>query len=78
MEHIIESLAEYTGIPKEKITKDSELIADLQLSSIDMLTLIAQFEEEHNTRIPDEAVIQCYTVGDIYNELCRCMQNTAE
>lgn len=47
------------------ITADSELMDDLDISSMDVLFLISSLEEEFNIKVPDTALRKVVTVGDV-------------
>lgn len=51
----------------EEITEDSELIDDLDISSMDILFLISCIEEEFNIKVPEKAIRKMFTVGDVAN-----------
>lgn len=48
------------------ITEDMELVADLGLSSLDLMDAVVTFEEEFGMEIPDEVITEFRTVGDIF------------
>lgn len=48
-----------------EITEDMELVADLGLSSLDVMDAVLAFEEEFDREVPEDAVLQFRTVGDI-------------
>lgn len=49
----------------EEITEDSELIDDLEISSMDILFVISCLEEEFQVKISEKDVRKMYTVGDV-------------
>ncbi len=62
---IVEILADYTEVPASDITEDKDLIKDLELTSLDVLDLIAAFEDAFDVEISDEDVKSFHTVKDI-------------
>lgn len=64
-EKIIDILSEFTMIDKEKITSESNLVTDLGLDSLCVISVIVEFEEEFNINIPDQKIKEFVTVGDI-------------
>lgn len=52
-----------------EITQDMELVADLGLSSLDVMDAVLAFEDEFGTEIPDEKIAEFRTVGDIVRYL---------
>ncbi len=66
---VIDTIMEVTELPKEKITLNSNLLTDLELDSIDIVSLIAAFEEKLSIEIPDKDIKSFQTVQDIINYL---------
>lgn len=52
-----------------EITEDMELVADLGLSSLDVMDAVLAFEEEFGVEIPDGRIMEFRTVGDIVSYL---------
>ena len=48
---------------------DSALIDDLGLSSLDVINVVAAFEDEFDIDVPDRVLPTLRTVGDIVNYL---------
>ncbi len=49
----------------EEITADSEIIEDLEISSMDVLFLVSAMEEEFHISIPEKVIRKMVTVGDV-------------
>lgn len=49
----------------EEITADSEILEDLEISSMDVLYLISSLEEEFHISVPEQLVRRMVTVGDV-------------
>ena len=49
----------------EKITAESELIEDLGVSSMDVLFLITNLEEEFNIKVSEKALRNMVTIEDV-------------
>lgn len=49
----------------EEITADSEILEDLEISSMDVLYLISSLEEEFHISVPEQLVRKMVTVGDV-------------
>ena len=64
-EKILDILAETAGVPREKITADTRLVADLGLSSFDLADTVVLAEEAYGIRIPDTRFREMETAGDI-------------
>lgn len=48
-----------------EITADSEIIEDLEISSMDVLFLITNLEEEFHVKVPEREIRKMFTVGDV-------------
>ena len=48
-----------------KITADSEIMEDLEISSMDVLFLITNLEEEFHVKVPEQEIRRMFTVGDV-------------
>ena len=62
---IISLIADTLEVDKDKITSDTNLIQDLEVESLDLVDLVAAFEEQFNIEIPDKDIKNLQTVGDI-------------
>lgn len=49
----------------EEITADSEILDDLEISSMDVLFLVSAIEEEFHISIPEKLIRKMVTVGDV-------------
>lgn len=58
-------IREYTGNNNVIITKDTVLIADLGLNSLDLINLSCKVEDEFNIEIPDRKIKDFKTIGDV-------------
>lgn len=67
-ERTIGILEEYVESDSE-VTRESALIDDLGLSSLDVVSIVAEFEEEFDIEIPDRVIPTLRTVGDIVDYL---------
>lgn len=68
IERTVSILKEYCEIDGE-ITRDSALTDDLGLSSLDVINIVAEFEDEFDIEIPDRIIPTLRTVGDIVDYL---------
>lgn len=64
-EEIIELISNVLEINKEDIKEDTNLAADLDIESLDLVDLVAAFEEKYEFEIPDKDVKNLQTVSDI-------------
>lgn len=58
-------LYEYTGDCGADINEDTVLIADLGLSSLDLVDMACTVEEEFAIEIPDRVIRDFRTIGDV-------------
>lgn len=54
-----------TLVDVEKIQEDDDLIEDLGVSSMDILTLMSYLEEEFSIKITERMIRKVATVGDL-------------
>ena len=62
-----EILRKYTEV--ESITEDLSLTKDLMLTSLDVVSMVGDFEDVFDIEIVDEEIMQMKTVGDILRYL---------
>ncbi len=60
-----ELIAEQLDVEEDLITPDANIQDDLGADSLDVVDLVMALEEEYEVEIPDEAVANIKTVGDI-------------
>ena len=70
-EKVQAELAKQLRIDAAEITMDSEIKKDLGADSISILQLLMTIEEDYGIIIPDEALENFSTVGDVVRELER-------
>lgn len=66
---VIKIIANIMEIPEKKIKMENTLIGDLDLESLDIVTLIAKLEEKYQIEIPDKEIKKMQTVEDVVNYL---------
>lgn len=57
-------LAFQMGVDEDKITLDSDLVADFQADSLDIVQLLITMEREFGIVFEEEEMIKIRTVGD--------------
>ena len=65
----VEILRGYLDDEDCEITMDSTLVDDLGLSSLEVINIVAAFEDEFEIEVPDRVIPTLRTVGDIVNYL---------
>ena len=68
LERTVKILSEFVKSDVE-IKPESSLVADLGLSSLDIVDLIVSFEDEFDIEIPDQIIPSLTTVQDIADYL---------
>ena len=58
-------LAEQLDIEEDRITMDSNLAEDFDADSLDVVDVIMSLEDEFGIEVPDEAIEDLHTVGDV-------------
>ena len=63
LERIKNILRNYANV--QDLTEDTTLVGDLGLSSFDVVSVVADFEDEFDIEIPDRDIRRFVTVGDV-------------
>ena len=66
-EKLKDIIDEQISVDADEVTMDSNIQDDLGADSLDVVDLITTIEDEFDLSIPDEAVEEIKTVGDIAN-----------
>lgn len=64
-EKVVNVLKDFTDIGAADIAMESELITDLELNSLDIINIVAAFEEEFDITVSDRAISGFRKVSDI-------------
>lgn len=65
LEKIMQEIENIADIPQDEMEESSMLMDDLELSSIEIMTLIAELERIFNVRIPEKSLRNLITIGDM-------------
>ena len=57
----------------EEITEDSDLMEDLGVSSMEIMTMIANIEEEFRIKVTEKAIRSMQTIGDAVDVIVELM-----
>ena len=68
-EAVKNALVKQLRVSENDITVDSKILEDLGADSLDVLQLLMTIEDEYGIVIPDEALAEFKTVGDIVSYL---------
>ncbi len=64
-ERIQTIVADQLGVEISEVTKDASILDDLGADSLDVVELVMTLEEAFNIEVPDEAVEEMRTIGDV-------------
>ena len=65
LEKIKDIMEEELGKDRNEITLESDIIKDLGLDSLDIVTLIMAVEDEYGFTADDDEIVNLKTVGDV-------------
>lgn len=63
----------FSTMTEAEVTEDSEIMEDLDLSSMDVLFLISGLEDEFQIKIPEKEIRKVETVGDVADVIADCL-----
>lgn len=66
-EKVVQILADQLSVDPDKITMNSMLEEDLDADSLDAIDIVMSIEDEFGIEVPDEAIADMKSVGDIVN-----------
>ncbi len=64
-ERIQSVVADQLGVEITEVTKDASILDDLGADSLDVVELVMTLEETFDIEVPDEAVEEMRTIGDV-------------
>ncbi len=62
-------ISEQLDVSEDELTKETNLVEDLQADSLDLLELVMAFEAEYGQKLPDESLREIKTIADIINAI---------
>lgn len=65
LEKIKDIMEEELGKDRKEVTLESDIIKDLGLDSLDIVTLIMAVEDEYGFTADDDEIVNLKTVGDV-------------
>ncbi len=68
---IIKRVGEATIDPNLVITGDTDIVADLQFDSIDMVLIVGEIEEAFGISIENDMIQEIRTVNDLNEKVCQ-------
>jgi acyl carrier protein len=67
-------IEEYLEIPANDVTRETDLVDDLQIDSLSMVELVISMTTAFDIEIPDEAIQDLKTVQDVVNYVGRAQR----
>ena len=67
LEKIKDIMQEELGKDRNQVTLESDIIKDLGLDSLDIVTLIMAVEDEYGFTADDDEIVALKTVGEVVN-----------
>ena len=64
-ERIQSIVSDQLGVERAEVTKDASILDDLGADSLDVVELVMTLEEAFDIEVPDDAVEEMRTIGDI-------------
>ncbi len=62
---IVDAISQSTGLARNKLSDNTDIIKDLGLDSLDVMELMMELEEKCQVKIPDEDLPKLKTIGDL-------------
>jgi acyl carrier protein len=75
---VIKVIAEVFNTDAEKLTMETKIVDDLGAESLDIITLLLEFEGEFDRRIPDEDAEKLITIGDAVHYVMHILKVPAQ
>lgn len=69
LDEVISLFSEFTDV--EEITEDCEIMADLGISSMEVLSLVCNMELEFDIEIPEKSIRKMVTIGNVADEIAK-------
>ena len=64
-ERMRDLLAEQLDVEAVQITMESDILRDFGADSLDVVDMVMTLEDEFDIEVPDEAIEEMHTVGDV-------------
>lgn len=65
MKQLQDLIRDYTGNDEIVLTEEMSLVNDLELSSLDVISLIGNIEDTFDIQVEDEDIVKLLTVKDV-------------
>lgn len=75
IDKVINYISEYEDIDKSQLSADTDLIKDLDMTSLSLMQICCQAEEELEIEIPVEEIYGLNTIGELAKFLEELINN---
>ncbi len=65
LENIVEIICNYVDVDPDSVTAESALRKDIGMSSLDMINLAVEVEDQYGISLPNSEIINIGTVGEL-------------
>jgi acyl carrier protein len=65
-------------VQRDQLTPEARILGDLGADSLDVVEISMTLEEHFDVTIPDEQLEKVETVGELYDELSRILQQRTQ
>lgn len=72
-----EVIAEVFSTDEKELSVETRIVDDLGAESLDIVTMLMEFEDAFDRQIPDEDVEKLLTIGDVVNYILRFQKKTS-
>ena len=73
-EKVVEIIEDIADIPREEISADSELIDDLDLASLEIVSIISKLEKAFSIKMSEKELLAIETVNDLVELISASMK----
>lgn len=68
-EEVQTTIAQYCGVKKDSLKSDTDLVKELELTSLDVVNLVVEFEDALDIEIPNDDIRKFRYLKDIVEYL---------
>ena len=68
-ERIVNIIVDVADIPRDEISEDSDLMDDLNLSSLEIMAVVSKIEKEFSVKISEKELLAMSSISDMIDYL---------
>jgi acyl carrier protein len=72
---VIEVVAEVFATDEKELSMETKFVDDLDAASLDIITLLMEFEDLFDKKIPEEDAVKLQTIGDAVDYIISITEN---